>query len=90
MPLINCEINHILTWSANCVISIAAANRAATFAITDTELYVPVVTLSIDDNSKLLEQLKSGFKRTINWNKYEIKTTTQNAPNEFFVFLTKL
>ena len=76
MPLINCEINLILTWSANCVISSAAVNQATTFAITDTKLYVSVVTLSTDDNAKLSQQLKSGFKRTINWNKYEPKTTT--------------
>ena len=44
--------------------------KATTFAITDTKLYVPVVTLSNEDNAKLLQQLKSGFKRTISWNKY--------------------
>ena len=65
MPLINCEINLILTWSANCVISNAAVNQATTFAITYTKLYVPVVTLSTQDNAKLLKQLKSGFKRTV-------------------------
>ena len=74
MPLINCEINLILTWSVNCVISNAAANQATTFTITDTKLYVPAATLSIDDNTKLLQQLKSEFKRRINWNKYETKT----------------
>ena len=68
MPLVNCEINHILTWSANCVISNAEENQATTFAITDTKLYVPVVTLSSDDNLKRLEQLKLAFKRTITWN----------------------
>ena len=56
MPLINCEINLIPTWTANCVISNAAAKQATTFVITDTKLYVPVVTLSIDDNEKLLQQ----------------------------------
>ena len=66
MPLINCEVNLILTWSSNCVISNAAANQATTFTLTDAKLYVLVVTLSIDDNAKLLQQLKSGFKRTIN------------------------
>ena len=66
MPLINCEINLILTWSANCVISNSAANQGTTFATTDTKLYVPVVTLSTDDNAKLLQQLKSGFKHIIN------------------------
>ena len=61
MPLINCEINLILTWPANCVIvSTAVANQGATFAITDTKLYVAVVTLSTQDNVKLLDQLKSG------------------------------
>ena len=50
------------------------------FAITETKLYVPVVTLSTQDNAKLLQQLKSGFKRTINWDKYESdpKTFSQN------------
>ena len=58
MPLINCKINLILTWSENCVISSATADQATTFAITDTKLYVPIETLSIDDNAKLLEKLK--------------------------------
>ena len=71
MPLINCEINLFLTWSTICVIvSTNIANQNATFAITDTKLYVPVVTLLTQDNSKLLQQLKSGFKRVINRNKY--------------------
>ena len=71
MPLINCEINVILTWSANCVIIYDnAANQNPTFEITETSLYVPVVTLSTHDNAKLLPQLKSSFKRTISWNKY--------------------
>ena len=66
MLLINCEIDLILTWSVNCVISNAAANQATTFAITDAKLYVPVVTLSTQDSAKLLEKLKSGFRCTIN------------------------
>ena len=64
MPLINCEINFILTWSEDCVIS--SATGATKFKITDTKLYVPFVTLSTQDNAKLLQQLKQGFKRTIN------------------------
>ena len=68
MPLINCEVNLILTWSSTCVIT--NSNGAGTFAITDTKLYVPVVTLSTQENTKFLQQLKSGFKRVINWNKY--------------------
>ena len=71
IPLINSEIRLILKWSANCVnVSTNIANQNATFAITNTKLYVPVVSLSTQDNTKLLEQLKSGFKRVINWNKY--------------------
>ena len=77
MSLINCEVN-LLTWSPTCVIS--SATGETKFKITETKLYVPVVTLSTQDNAKLLQQLKSGFKRTINWNKYEldIKKFVQN------------
>ena len=89
MPLINCKINLILTWSENCVIYNAAANQVTTLAIVDTKLYVLVIALSIDDNVKLLEQVNSGFKRRINWNKHETKTTAQNAPNQYFYYLIK-
>ena len=68
MPLINYEVNLILTWSSTCVIT--NSTGAGRFAITDTRLYVPVVTLSTQENTKLIQQLKSGFKRVINWNKY--------------------
>ena len=87
MPLINCEINILLTWSANCIISNANANQATTFAVTETKIYVPVVTLSTQDNAKVLQQLKSGFKHTVNWTKYHSKTTTQRAPNPCLNFL---
>ena len=73
MPLINCENNLILTWSENCVISNAVSNQATTFAITDTKLCVPVVTISTKDNAKLWQQFKSGFKGTIKWNKCHSK-----------------
>ena len=61
-----------------CVIS--SVTGETKFKITETKLFVPVVTLSIQDNAKLLQQIKSGFKRTINWNKYQssIKTYAQN------------
>ena len=63
-----------MTCSANSVIIYTnVANKNITFEITETKLYVPVVTLSIQDNAKLLQQLKSGFKRTINWNIYQTK-----------------
>ena len=71
MPLINCEVILILTWSSTCVlIATGIPNQNATFAITDTKLYAPVVTLSTQENTKFFQQLKSGFKRVINWNKY--------------------
>ena len=71
MPLINCEVNLTLTWSSTCVlISTNIDGQSAKFAITDTKLYVPVVTLSTQENTKFLQQLKSRFKRVINWNKY--------------------
>ena len=80
IPLINCEVELILTWSKNCVLADmtvnATANPAivapsgATFKITDTKLYVPVVTLSKENHIKPLEQLKTGFKKTIKCNKY--------------------
>ena len=71
MPLINCEVNLILTWSSTCVlISTNAQNQNAKFAITHTKRYVPVVILSTQENTKFLQQLKSGFKGVINWNKY--------------------
>ena len=78
MLLINCEVNLILTWSRDCVITSSEGEEK--FAITETKLYVPVVTLSTEDNAKLLQQLKSNFKRKITWNKYEssIKTFAQN------------
>ena len=72
MLLINCEINFILTWSGNClIVSTPVANWGATLTIIDTNRYVPVITLSTQDSTKLLQQLKSGFKRIINWNKYQ-------------------
>ena len=59
----------MLTWSSTCVITNSTGEGR--FTITDTKISVPVITLSIQGNAKLLQQLKSGFKRTINWNKYQ-------------------
>ena len=86
MLFINCEINLILTWSINCVIS--EENRVTTIEITNKKINVPVVTFPIQDSPKLLQQLKSRFKRTINWNKYQLKWTAQNAPNQYLDYLT--
>ena len=62
MPWIKCEVNLISTWPSTCVIT--NSTGAERFAITDTKLYVPVVTLSAQDNAKLLQQLKSADPKT--------------------------
>ena len=88
MPLINCEVNLILTWSSTSgIVSSNIANQDATFRITDTRLYVPVVTLSTQENTKFLQQLKSGFKRVINWSKYLSKPEllAQNPVHNYLV-----
>ena len=78
MPLINSEIELILDWSASCVITYTDVdNQVPTFTIAEINLYVLVVTLWTQDNAKLLAQLKSGFKRTISWNKYLVKPELQ-------------
>ena len=96
MPLTNCKINLILTWSENFVLTSKATRNAvpvqgwnpavsknnnptnATFQITEAKLYVPVVTLSTENDKKLLEQLRTGFKKTIKWNKYKSEITKVN------------
>ena len=86
MALIRCEINLNITWSNRCFITDnPIANQEPTFKITDTKLYVPVVTLSAQDNAKLLEQLKPGFKRTIKWN---LTKNNSRATKPIFRFLT--
>ena len=97
IPLINCEVELILTWFKNCVLidkitrdadynidlNVRQINNPedAIFQITDKKLYVPVVTLSKESDIKLLEQLKSGFKRTVKWNKYRSQMTIQPQNN---------
>ena len=72
--LINCEINLDLNRSANCVtVSFNVPNEGLKFSKINTKFYVPVVTLSTQDNTKLLRPLKYGFKRKINWNEYQSK-----------------
>ena len=83
MPLINCKISLILTWSKNCVIS--SATGKTKFAITDTKLCVPVVikqNYNIN-NIKTVKQLESAFKRVINWNRYQSKPTDQEQYRYF-------
>ena len=67
MQSVNCEDNLILAWSSTCVIT--NSTYAGRFAITNTKLHVPMVSILTQDNAKLLHQLKSGFKRRINWNR---------------------
>ena len=97
IPLINCEVELILTWFKNCVLIDKSTREAdydadpnvyqidnpenAIFEIKDTKLYVPVVTLSKENDTKLLEQSKTGFKRTIKWNKYRPQMTVQPQNN---------
>ena len=78
IPLINCEVSLFLTWSSTCVFTNSTGE--ARFTITDRKLSVPILTLLTQDNAKLLQQLKSGFRRTTNWNKYQSdpKIYTQN------------
>ena len=87
MSVINCEVSLILTWSSICVIT--SSTCAERFAITDTKHFVPVVTLSTQDNAKLLYQLKSGFKRAINCNKYQSDPKT-DAENRYLNHLVDL
>ena len=82
MPLINCEIELGLSWAKDYILiqhhdNIAGVN----FVITSTKLYFPVVTLSINDNIKFLENIKQAFNRTISWNKYRSEITTQPKNN---------
>ena len=86
MPLVNHEINLDLNWSENCIIvATSVAAQATAFLITDTK-YVSGVTLSIQDNAKPLEQLKLGFKRTINLDKYQTKKSIER-PSQYLYYL---
>ena len=69
MPLINCKVEISLKWIERCLLTVA---NTATFKITDAKLYVPIVTLSAEDNAKLSKLLGKGFKRSIYWNKCKV------------------
>ena len=81
MPLINCKVELSLSWDPNCVLSNLVGN--STFTITDAKLYVPVVTLSIEDNAKLSKLLSEGFKRSVYWKKYKIITNKTCDENDY-------
>ena len=98
IPLVSCEVSLELKWDKNCVITsleqrrIGGGNRdnaptGATLAINDCKLYVPAVTLSKDDEIKLLTNLKSGFKREIIWNRYRSQMTTEAVNNNLNILI---
>ena len=100
IPLISCEVFLELKWNKICIISsleqrqvdagppiVNGTTTAATLAINDCKLYVPVVTLSKDDEIKLLTILKSGFTREIIWNKYRSQMTTEAINNNLNVLI---
>ena len=82
IPLINCKVELFLEQTENCLLSggenindagaVANAGTAATFKITDAKLYVPIVTLSVEDNAKLSNRLSKGFERSVYWNEYNV------------------
>ena len=98
IPLISCEVSLELKWDKNCVITcleqrdIGGGNKdnaptGATLAINDCKLYIPEVTLSKDDEIKLLTNLKSGFKKEIIWNKYRSQITTEAINNNLNILI---
>ena len=98
IPLISCEVSLELKWDKNCVITSDQINRnldggntaaptGATFAINNCKLYVLVVTLSKDDEIKLLTNFKSGFKREIKWNKYRSQMSTEATNNNLNILI---
>ena len=98
MPLISCEVSLELKWNKNCIITslerrqVGARPRnnaptGATLAINDCKLYIPVVTLSKDDEIKLLTNLKSGFTRDIEWNKYRSQMSTEAINNNLNILI---
>ena len=101
IPLISCEVSLELKWNKNCVITSLEerqvdagppvvrdnAPTGATLAINDCKLYIPVVTLSKDNEIKLLTNLKSEFKREIIWNKYRSQMTTEAINNNLNILI---
>ena len=85
MPLINCKIKLNLTWKKECVLS--TDNGNAVFIINDTKMYVPVATLSKEDNKDFIEQQNKGFQRSIYWNEYKTKEINENADANVFKYI---
>ena len=97
MPLINCKVELKFRWTKHYIFSVASTgnvngnndndNNNNIFTIRDTQLFVPVVTLSARDNQKLSKLLTKGSKRSVYWNEYKTKTENKNMPNEYRNFL---
>ena len=85
MPLINCKIKLNLTWKKKCVLPTDAGD--AVFIINDTKMYVPVVTLSKEDNKDFIEQQNKDFQGSIYWNEYKTKELTENADANVFKYI---
>ena len=85
MPLIYCKIKLNLTWKKECVLS--TDNGNAVFIINDTKMYVPVVTLSKEDNKDFIERQNKGFQRSIYWNEYKTKEINENADANVFKYI---
>ena len=85
MPLINCKITLNLTWKQECVLS--TADDEAVFIINDTKMYIPVVTLSKEDNKDFIEQQNKGFQRSIYSNEYKTKEQEENANANNFKYI---
>ena len=81
MPLITCKVELSLTWNKNCILSGVADD--STFEITETKLYVPVVTLKTEGNAKLSKLLMEGFKRPVYWNKYNVPPNKNYNANAY-------
>ena len=86
MPLINCKVKLNLMWKKECVLSNQAGD--AIFIINDTKLYIPVVTLSKEDNKDFIEQQNKGFQRSIYWNEYKTKRKTENSDANAFKYIS--
>ena len=98
MPLISCEVSSELKWDKSCIITTqqlginldggnTAAPTGAILNINDCKLYIPVVTLSKNDEIELLTNLKSGFKREIKWNKYRSQMSTEAINNNLNILI---
>ena len=85
MLLINCKIKLNLTWKKECVLS--TGDGEAVFIINDTKLYVPVVTLSKEENKDFIEEQNKGFQRSIYWNEYKTKEINEDADANVFKYI---